>query len=139
MKVPATFVKLMMLTTSEHDHEALVAIRKANAMLAQANVNWEEFLTAVEATRSQAAPPKPQTKSPSRSEDFSDVGMTGDRYTDADTINRLFEACFSNTPRSSSFREFLDSVHTFWEINGYLSKAQYEAIQRSAQRQRRRF
>jgi hypothetical protein len=136
MKVPPTFVKLMMLTTSEHDHEALVAIRKANAMLAQANVNWEEFLTAVEATRQQAAPSKPQTRSANRSEDFEDVGQSGGKYTDADTINHLFDQAYRQTSSTSSFREFLDSVHTYWEVNGYLTKAQFEAIQRSASRRR---
>jgi hypothetical protein len=135
MQVPAMFVKLMMMTTSESDGEALTAIRKANAMLAQANVNWEEFLAIVE-TSKQAGPQSQPPPRSNRSEDFEDVGKSSDHYTDADTINALFERCFRNTPSYSSFRDFLDSVHSFWEINGYLTEKQYHAIQRSAARRR---
>jgi hypothetical protein len=35
-----TLVKLMQLTASENDHEALCALRKANAILARHRVNW---------------------------------------------------------------------------------------------------
>jgi hypothetical protein len=32
----------MMLTTSTNDGEALIALRKANRILAEARINWEE-------------------------------------------------------------------------------------------------
>ena len=38
------FVKLMMLTTSANDHEALSALRKANAILADQSVSWEQLI-----------------------------------------------------------------------------------------------
>jgi len=37
-------VKLLMLTTSDNDPEALSAIRMANAHLKKSKVSWEEFL-----------------------------------------------------------------------------------------------
>lgn len=146
MDVPIKFVKLMMLTMSENDGEALVALRKANAMLAAADVNWEEFLTLVGTENQKPQQPQQQSATPQRSsssskppweddDDFADVGRdakTG-RYTDADTINKLFERAFAKTRRSSSgFREFLDSVHEFWERAGFLTEKQYHAVRRAA-------
>lgn len=37
-------VKLLMMTTSDKDGEALVAVRKANKLLRQLGVNWQELL-----------------------------------------------------------------------------------------------
>jgi hypothetical protein len=135
MEVPAKFVKLMMKTTSTNDNEALVALRKANAMLAEANVNWEEFLTVIGSTKDVAQSARAPTRRPPWEEDdgFSDIGRDArGHYTDADTINRLFELAFRSTRPSSSFREFLDSVHAFWEGNGFLTEKQYSAIHRAA-------
>ena len=38
------FLKLMNLTTSSFDHEALSAIRMANAVLARTNQTWDDLL-----------------------------------------------------------------------------------------------
>ena len=43
-KTKATLIKMLGMTASSHDGEALVAIRKANALLAESNMNWHEFL-----------------------------------------------------------------------------------------------
>lgn len=43
-------VKLLQLTQSPNDFEALAAIRKANEILRRENMDWEKFL----------APPQPQ-------------------------------------------------------------------------------
>ncbi len=37
-------IKLMNLTTSTYDGEALNAIRKANLLLAESNISWTEFI-----------------------------------------------------------------------------------------------
>jgi hypothetical protein len=137
MEVPARFIKLMMLTTSENDSEALVALRKANALLAEANVNWEEFLNAVSASKAVAQSSKAPTthaKAPWEDDDgFSDVGRDArGHYTDADEIDRLFEKAYANTRPSSGFREFLDSVHAWWEGNRFLTEKQYAAIRKAA-------
>jgi NACalpha-BTF3-like transcription factor len=134
MEVPAKFVKLMMLTTSESDNEALVALRKANALLAEANVNWEEFLTAVSANA--VAPSASRSRPPRKDDDgFSDIGRDAKgHYIDADDINMLFEQAYAKTRPGGSFREFLDSVHIWWEGNGFLTEKQYAAIRRAALR-----
>lgn len=120
----AKLIKLMMMTTSPNDGEALTAIRKANALLAEANVNWEEFINAVE-TNKQSKP------SSNRSSDFEDVSV-GNKFKDADVINTMFERAYRRTPPGSSFREFLDSVHMWFEINGDLTEKQYLALKRAA-------
>lgn len=45
-------IKLLQLTQSPNDFEALAAIRKANEILRRGNIDWEKFLT----------PPEPQFK-----------------------------------------------------------------------------
>lgn len=143
MEVPAKFIKLMMMTTSENDGEALNALRMANAQLAAANINWEEFLTLVGTTNTSVAeksapPPRSSNRSKAPWEDddeesFSDVGRNAKgHYTDPDDINRLFELAFRKTPQGSGFRRFLDSVHEWWEANEFLTEKQYEAVRKSA-------
>lgn len=55
------FTKLMMLTTSDSDGEALVALRKANEMLKQNEKSWHEFISLFPAGYSDP-PRKPKAK-----------------------------------------------------------------------------
>lgn len=135
-------VKLMMMTTSPNDGEALTAIRKANALLASANVNWAEFLSAVETTKSahkqedQEFRKPPSQRRRERGPDdnaFSDVGRgSNKKYDDASEINPMFERAFRNA--SGGFADFLESVHDWWEETGFLTEKQYYAVKRSADR-----
>jgi hypothetical protein len=126
------------MTTSPNDGEALTAIRKANALLAEANVNWEEFLNAVETTKQAVqqssnnykTPPSRRQRAP-WDDDFDDVSV-GDKFTDAAVINTMFERAYRRTPPNSSFKEFLDSIHAWFEIHGSLTEKQYLALKRSA-------
>jgi hypothetical protein len=125
MKPPAQFIKLMMMTTSSHDQEALTAIRKANAILASANVNWEEFLNATE-----AAAAKTNTNS-----GFTSYGSQFSRqtsFTDAAEIDPLFDRAFANVSSGASFRHFLESIHEWWENKGYLTEKQLQALRKAA-------
>ncbi len=133
-KSKSLFVKLMMMTGSSHDGECLVAIRKANAILAEANVNWEEFLAALDQAshnRSYMTPPsKRKNQTPQRDPDeFMDVGG---KHDDDIEIDRLFEKVYDRVPSGSSFYEFVQSVHDFWTQKGYLTEKQYQAIRRAA-------
>ena len=62
--------RLLAYTTSSNDHEALVAIRKANALLASWDITWEEFVLTrpktTETTRPAGQPPPVQDASMSR-------------------------------------------------------------------------
>ncbi len=136
-KSKSLFTKLMMMTSSANDGEALVAIRKANAILAEANVNWEQFLAALD-QQSRASYMTPPSKRPYQPPQQAQRPTTpwhdimGDKHTDADQINRFFYQAFARTHPGSSFYEFLHSVHQFWQQRDYLTDAQFQAIKRAA-------
>lgn len=50
MKIDQRFYKLMALTDSPNDNEALIAIREANKMLRANKLTWEELLNAAKDT-----------------------------------------------------------------------------------------
>jgi hypothetical protein len=108
------FIKLMMMTTSSHDNEALSALRMANAELASLNRNWEEILRG-----------KVKVETPSKS------APTGKKF-DGPDINPMFERAFNRCKPNSSFYEFLESIHAWWETKGFLTEAQYNALKRSS-------
>lgn len=114
------FVKLMMMTTSTHDGEVLNAIRMANSMLASTNQNWDELL------HSKVRMEAPSSSRPQAS------GKR--RHTDAREIDPMFQELFDTVSQSSSFYKFVESVHTFWEQNGFLTDNQYQAISKAARR-----
>jgi hypothetical protein len=132
-KSKSMFIKLMQMTTSSHDAEALVAIRKANALLAAANVNWEEFLAALDqqSRSSYMTPPSKRKRDHDMPEptEFHDIGG---KHDDDVEIDKLFERVYDRVPSGSSFYEFVQSVHDFWTQKGYLTEKQYQAIRRAA-------
>lgn len=115
-------IKLMMMTTSSNDHEALVALRKANAMLAENNQNWEEFERArkIDLVALRNRPP-PAKHYPS----FGDEEMS---------VAEMFDFLLATVPQSSSFREFIDDVHEFWKKRGFVTDRQHEALRRAVER-----
>jgi len=132
-KSKSLFIKLMMMTGSSHDGEALVAIRKANAILAEANVNWEEFLAALDQShdRSYMTPPSKRKEAKRDPTEFSDVGGNEKHDNEAE-IDALFERVYDRVHSGSSFYEFVQSVHDFWIQKGYLTEKQYQAIRRAS-------
>jgi hypothetical protein len=128
------FAKLMAMTTSSFDHEALTALRKANAMLVRDNLNWQEAIERkVVDLKSKAKPakPKPTTKNkPDSKKPSSERG----KHDNAEEINRMFDALLKKVSPKSSFYEFVTDVHSWWEYRGYLTSAQYVAIKKSYER-----
>lgn len=125
------FAKLMMLTTSNNDAEALVALRKANKILADAKTNWAELLDAVQADQSYRVPPSKRRPRPEP--EWENVGDST-KYTDAHDIDNLFNRVFDQK-LSEGFESFVTSVHIWWEQKGFLTKAQYDTIKRAAERE----
>jgi len=124
----ARFVKLMMLTTSIYDGEALTALRKANAMLAGENVNWKEMFE--RKLKPGAAKPKPEPpprKPPPSAGTIDDPAW----------IDHMFDVLFEKVRPPSGFRVFVEDVHEWWEERGFLTQAQYDAIKKSYDRCRR--
>jgi len=56
-------VKLLNMTESQHDGEALTAIRRSNALLRQSKTSWEELLAPL-STPQQVSPPHPKPEQP---------------------------------------------------------------------------
>ena len=116
-----TFIKLMKMTTSNQDNEALVALRKANAIMMESNLDWEQLLKSKVTVKSDV----PQTAANQ---------ATGVIYNNADEINAMFAALFKKVLPGSSFRAFIDDVHKWWESKGFLTEKQYNAILKSYER-----
>ena len=124
--------KLMMMTSSENDQEALTALRKANKILKEAGVNWEELLDALSKPAQAAPPPRPEPE-------WEDVGFRagekhrGVKHTNKEEIDKYFAQIFSQELRES-FAEFVESVNIWWRQHGFLTDPQYQAIKRAAER-----
>jgi len=121
----AMVIKLLRMTESSHDNEALNAIRMANAMLNRHNANWDELMRGqvqvIDADPFAGAPSVRRMK-----------GESGPKHTDAAEINQYF-----NTLRSrdlGTFRDYVDSVYEWWTQKHFLTQKQYEVIKRSANR-----
>jgi hypothetical protein len=53
------------------------------------------------------------------------------RHTNAHEINELFAVVYQENI-SSSFGEFIESIHAFWSQRGYLTERQYAGLKRAA-------
>lgn len=128
--------KVLAMTTSDTDPEALAAIRMANRMLAAAGLTWEAVLAAggvrqltVTVTRHGEAPAPYQTQ-----EDW-----VAPHLKDKVTITLMFRAVFM-TPRTGNegFWEFMDSIHQWFVEHGTLTQKQYQALRAAYMRTVRR-
>ena len=126
------FVKLMQMTLSDNDNETLMAIRKANNILMEFDLNWEEFITEKSPHRQQQA----QT----RTDPFTPPFGWGDRqdaydyYEDEEVpIKRMFEVV--RPTARDSFSEFIESIYTWWKKYGRLTYRQEEALRKAYHRQ----
>lgn len=132
----ATFTKIMMLSTSENDGEALAALRKANSILADAKVTWAELLnaTAQTASRPDQSYRTPPSQRRRAEPDWQNVNNDGRRYTDDDVIDPMFTQAFEKN-NNPSFDEFLSSIHIWWTKRGFLTEKQFLALKRAAERE----
>jgi len=124
IKMNILFVKLMSMTTSDNDGEALIAIRKANKILREAKVSWQELLDA--AATQQRLPPQPEP-------DWQNVNTRVERYSNKFEIDGMFNRAFAKN-NTNDFEEFLSSVHIWWLDKGWLSEKQYRVVKRAAER-----
>lgn len=133
MKTDGMFVKLMMMTTSNSDGEALTALRKANKILADAKVSWIELLGAQKPDQSFRVPPSKRPRRPEPQwDDVGDHDRRRPHYVGSD-IDEMFDKVFKQK-MSEGFASFIESIHIWWEQKGWLSKAQYDALKNAAER-----
>src|SRR5215475_9668047 len=99
-------IKLLRMTESSHDGEALNSIRMANALLNKHNANWDEVLRG----KVPMVDHDPFAKAPGMAR------MKGEavvKYSDHDEIDAYFEILYSR--RLGTFKDYVDSVHEWWE------------------------
>lgn len=128
--------KLLMMTTSSHDMEALVAVRKANALLAENNLNWREFLASFGRPDNSFRVP-PSQRPGARQNPFEQAGAgdnSSNKFTDADEINAYFEIALNEV--GGSFRSFILSIHEWWQARGFLTSKQYYALRKAVEDRR---
>ena len=98
--------KLLMLTTSSNDAEALAAMRKANALLAQAGLNWEKFIGLRKAIAERT---------------------TNKTTVDAsDEIEQMFDLLMSSV--KGEFSSWIESAYDYYQRNGHLTARQYDVL-----------
>ncbi|PYF04984.1 hypothetical protein BJ122_102210 [Rhodopseudomonas faecalis] len=119
-------IKLMMLTTSSNDNEALSALRMANRMLADASLAWSEVLGSGRQPQRAADPPRRQPPPPPPSQRRQQAKRNDADDGDADDIEAMFEelttAEFANS--------FIESLHRQWKERGRLTAKQIIALRR---------
>lgn len=124
-------LKLMMMTQSDNDSEALIALRKANSMLKAEGMNWDNILglqTQLDRLKAnRPPPPRPPMRPTGRgtSEAAARYAKPTVRFNDPE-ISRMLASLMRDS--KGGFRDFVESVNDFWQDHGWLSEAQYNAV-----------
>lgn len=131
-------IKLMMMTTSTNDGEALTAVRKANAMLKVEGSDWSKFLSSPSSIgldrRPQQPPPRPPMKPTGRgTTDTHKYPPPKDRFTDND-IPRMLQSLMRDT--KGDFRNLIESLYQQWNDKHYLTERQYEVVINAYEREK---
>lgn len=138
--------KIMGMTTSIHDGEALNAIRKVNSMMAKHKITWADFFERTISTESHPAYTSygrgPNNNGTKRheysdpSEDEMDVG-------DETDLHSMIKAAFDELRGVDlgNFRSFIDSLENQYLAKKYLTPSQrkplFETVKRHRERRRR--
>lgn len=134
MQINNTFIKLMMMTTSENDGEALNALRKANKILATSNMSWEQLLMKSLAAPQQTArpPPRPEPNWDNVPQPQPAGPGRRRRYTDRKEINHLFSLALRNNLPENYLAKVM-GIRQWWDDHQFLSERQYNAIKQAAE------
>ena len=138
-----TFVKLMMMTTSDNDAEALVAMRKANGLLKAEGKNWEELITGLvpmEPDRPQREEPPPRRRPRTEAPPWADDGGGGVEVPHRGSpdyrafVDGAFEEALAKVRKGSSFRNTVENIHQWWQDKNFLTDPQLRVILKAAGR-----
>jgi len=107
---------ILELTSSDHDGEALAAIRKVNEILEASGMRWAQFFHYMQGTHSQIT-----------------CSQTSDRprrgHMAESEIGRIFDEIDDYSPLlSDNQSEWVERMRTAWEGSGSLSERQEEII-----------
>lgn len=127
------FIKLMLKTMGDNDHESLQALRRANAMLVEEKITWTDLLGTVMLTKSATFHHNP----PAGFTAWDTVGetaQTGGRvlHRDAGVINELFLKVKCKT-MSDTRAAFIESLQVFFTHKQYLTDKQFQSLKRAAE------
>ena len=124
--------KLMGMTTSDHDGEALNALRMANRMLSDAKTTWEQVLqiTAKSSETFRTPPSKRGAGDTSRYGRRADQRRPTDntRWTGPE-IDPMLSAVAARRLDLGTMA-FIASINEQWERKGFLTTDQYNALKR---------
>jgi len=114
--------KLMQLTTSESDAEALQALRRANAILSQNSVGWERVFDRLVTVVADVEPAP-----------VDDLSTEAERRAENSEILAAFEIVEATNPKGD-FGDFIQSLREQWDAKKSLSPKQRDALRKAAQR-----
>lgn len=136
-------LKLMRMTTSDNDGEALVAIRKANAMLAAEKKDWEDLIVRSSQVRSQdnsfRTPPSQRKPPPSRNP-YADAWKRANPRPrtrpepDSDLLDSMLDVVLAEVDLSSSFYDLVRSIKRQFDEKGTISERQAEVVRNAYNR-----
>lgn len=111
--------KLMQQATSDNDHEALQALRMANAILKRYELDWDRVFNRVVTVvdEFEAAP---------------DEGRSA-HDAERDQVNAAFDV-LDGTELRGSFADFIADLRKTWDSTKHLSIGQKDALFRAARR-----
>jgi len=116
-------IKLLMMTTSENDNEALVAIRKANGVLAEMDITWEGYL---EGKLKEKVNNSYKGYEENHKKESYKKAKKAKKYTDEEEIELMFKIVLMGV--KGSFADFIISIYDWWIDNRFLTEKQYEAL-----------
>lgn len=106
-------VKCLMLSTSDNDHEALSAVRAANAILSKEKACWIDVFQQI-------------CNSPTT--DKTDAKSTSARTETVEDWGDIIDGILRRVP--NKYHPFLQSVQDYWWTHGRLSTKQEAAVRR---------
>jgi len=115
------FIKLMKMTTSPNEGEALNAVRMANAILLEANLDWEDFL-------------RGKAQIVHKAEGGKAAAFSGKKFTNSVEIESMLNTVMDNINRGTSFYKFIKSLRDWWDSNKFLTEKQYNALRKTYER-----
>lgn len=118
--------KLLALSASDNEHEALGCLRAANRMLKAENMTWADVL---------AGPEKSFRVTIAREPFTAEENWVAPHLKDKVMIDLMFRSVYSQ-PRTGNedFWRWLDDIHNKFETYGHLTQAQYRGLRNSYQR-----
>lgn len=113
------FAKLMQLSTSTYEGEALNAIRMANAILAEADLSWDDFISQKEIIINEIEYKDNENKDNIQKIDIEECL----------NIEEMFTMCLYRIKVESGLN-FIKSLKEFYDRRGYLTVKQQEALKK---------